>query len=92
MVRDLQPGQACLILRDLTEVNAAAVRSSFVENGVKVLEETRTSQKNGLITLRVVLPAGRLSDVMLDLAVRGVEGEIAGYESCELGLRKRKNH
>ncbi len=91
MVSDLQPGQACLILRDGTEADAAAVRSSFLESGAKVLAETRTVQKNGLITLMVVLPAGRLSDVMLDLAVKGVGGEIAGYESRGSGLEARKN-
>lgn len=81
VVRGLQPGQACLVLRDGGEADAAAVRSSFFESGVKVLEERRILQENGLITLVIVLPAMKLSDVMLALALKGVGGEIAGYES-----------
>lgn len=80
MVCRLEPDQACLVLREGTEADAEAVRLSLLELGVRVMEEKRFLRENGLITLIVVLPARDLSDLMLDLALRGVGGELIGYE------------
>lgn len=90
MVYGLEPDQACLVLRDATEADAEALRCSLHETGSKVVKERRLVQKNGLITLMVVLPAKKLSDLMLDLALRGVEGELAGYEAGGPGSAGRE--
>jgi len=77
----LPPGEACLILKGGRPEDLARVRSTIEGRRLSVLRERRFTQPDGLVTLAVSMPPQSLPDLLLELAAKGVGGELIGYEA-----------
>ncbi len=82
-IQKLPPGKACLILKDGRPEDLARFRSSIREHRLQVLQEREFVQPDGLASLVVSLPPQSLHDLLLELAIKGVGGELIGYEAGE---------
>jgi len=80
---NLPPGQACLILKGGRTEDLARVRSTIEGRCLSVLGERTFEEPDGLVTLAVSLPPRSLHDLILELAAKGVDGELIGYEAGE---------
>ena len=77
---DLPSGEACLVLKDGQPYDVANVKNFIKKRSLQVLREHEFIQPNGLHTLAVYLPPQSLHDLILELAAKGVGGELVGYE------------
>ena len=80
-LKNLPSGEACLILKNGNPDDLARVRASLNEHNLQVLREKEFAQPDGLTTLVVSMPPQSLHDLILELAAKGVGGEMIGYEA-----------
>ena len=59
------------------------VRDSLKAHRISVLREMEFTQPDGLTTLALSMQPRRLHDLLLELAAKGVGGELMGYEADE---------
>jgi len=82
-LRELPPGEACLILKGGRSEDVASVRESIKGRRLLVLRENEFVRSDGLSTLVVFMPPQSLHDLILELAAKGVGGELIGYGAGE---------
>jgi hypothetical protein len=82
-LRELPPSEACLVLKGGRPDDVASVMASIKGRHLLVLREREFVQADGLSTLIVSIPPQSLHDLILELAAKGVGGELIGYEAGE---------